>query len=281
MRRSIARGRLVPQSLSTDPRLGRLSLKAALLFPLMWVNCDDQGRISGDPDEIKYTACPNIDHITRSEVPKLVKELEQHGFLKSYNSSGIPAIQMLDWWREQRLQWAWPSFYPAPPGWQDRLRYKPNPKEIVTDNWLPPSLLASILPGSPPGHQLPLKPLPEIEIEKEDEEEDERGNIPGAPGGSTASSVALNSEIILQRLTSCFKRDWGRVPAENPEKIIPRKPDARESAQLRDMAREISAAGGCPLEYIDQAFMEAAGQNKMHLSYARAIIFDWLCIERK
>ena len=63
MRRAVARGRILPQSLSTDPRMGRVSLKAALLFPLMWINCDDQGRISGDPDEVKYATCPNIDGI--------------------------------------------------------------------------------------------------------------------------------------------------------------------------------------------------------------------------
>jgi len=270
---------LLPQSLSTDPRLGRVSLKAALLFPLMWVNCDDQGRLTGDPDEIKYTACPNIDQITRSEVPKLVEELAQNGFLTAYNSSGRKSIQMLDWWREQRLQWAWPSFYPAPPGWKDRLRYKPNPKEIVTDNWLPPSVLASLSPGQ----QLPLRPLYEKEEEKEEERgkrKEERGNIPGASGGSTASPAALTPEIILQRLTPCFEREWGRVPAENTEKIIPRKPSAKESAQLRDMASEISAAGSCPLEYIDQAFKEAAGQSKMHIRYVRAILLDWLGVKR-
>ena len=76
MRRAVARGRILPQSLSTDPRMGRVSLKAALLFPLMWINCDDQGRISGDPDEVKYATCPNIDGISKADIPELLKELE-------------------------------------------------------------------------------------------------------------------------------------------------------------------------------------------------------------
>ncbi len=71
------------------------------------------------------------------------------------------------------------------------------------------------------------------------------------------------------------------MPAEKPYEIIPRKPDARESAQLRDLAKEISAAGGCPLDYVDQAFRDAAGRpDKMHISYVRAILLEWLGVER-
>ena len=151
MRRAVARGRIVPQSLSTDPRLGRLSLKAAMLYPLMWINCDDQGRISGDPDEIKYAGCPNIDHIAKVDIPELLKELEKQELIKLYSTSKVNAIQMLDWWEEQRLQWAYPSRYPPPEGWTDHLRYHPTPKEIITENWPPSGQLANeLLPSKLP-----------------------------------------------------------------------------------------------------------------------------------
>ncbi|GAJ06702.1 unnamed protein product [marine sediment metagenome] len=70
------------------------------------------------------------------------------------------------------------------------------------------------------------------------------------------------------------------MPAERPYKIIPREPNAREAAQLRDLAKELSSAGGCPLDHIDQAFREAAGQTKFHISYVRAVLFAWLGLER-
>jgi len=73
---------------------------------------------------------------------------------------------------------------------------------------------------------------------------------------------------------------WGTFKIEKPEKIIPRPPDARINAQLRDLANELSSAGGCPLEYIDQAFKEAAVQQKYHISYVRAVLLDWLGIAR-
>ena len=109
MRRAIARGRVFPQSYSTDRRYGRLSLKACALFPLMWANADDQGRLHGDPEEVKYAVCPNIDHITKADIPELLEELDKNELIKVYNTSKTKAIQMLDWWQVQRLQWAWPS----------------------------------------------------------------------------------------------------------------------------------------------------------------------------
>ena len=299
MRRAIARGRIVPQSLSTDPRMGRVSLKAALLFPLMWINCDDQGRISGDPDEIKYATCPNIDHITKADIPALLKELETQGFIKLYSTSKTNAIQMLDWWEEQRLQWAYPSRYPPAPGWTDHLRYHPTPKEIITENWPEPrtpknnlSPDSKKLPKELPS-ALPSKLQPDRESSKEITEKEKgegkrrgRGILPSALGSRSPPSPAdLCTDIhkILDKLLESFRMEWGKVPAESPHEIIPREPNARERAQIRDLATELSAAGGCPLSYIREAFREAAGQQaktKMSISYVRAILLDWLGVER-
>ncbi|GAH97995.1 unnamed protein product, partial [marine sediment metagenome] len=99
--------------------MGRVSLKAATLYDRMWINSDDQGRLPGDPDEIKYTACPNLPDISKGDIPDLLKELEAQGLLKVFSTSRHTAIQMLDWWEVQKLQWAYPSPYPPPPGWTD------------------------------------------------------------------------------------------------------------------------------------------------------------------
>jgi len=260
MRRSVARGRILPQSLSTDPRYGRLSLKAQVLYPLMWINADDQGRLSGDPDEIKYAACPSVRDITAEEIPTLLQEMETRNLIKVYTTSKTKATQMLDWWEVQRLQWAYPSLYPPPEDWQDRLRYHASPTQIVTENWSPagqhasellPSKLPSTLPSAPPS-VLPSTFQSDIESSKEvtgNEKEEEggnrrgRGNLPSALGSTTPSPSTRvpPSEIqILHRLTECFQREWGRVPAESPEKVILREPGAKESAQLRDLAKELS-----------------------------------------
>lgn len=283
MPRGTARGRIVPQSLSTDPRIGRLSLKAALLYDRLWINCDDQGRISGDPAEIKYAACPNIDHITKEEIPELLKELEDVGLINVYSTSKTNAIQMLDWWQEQKLQWAWPSRFPPPEGWQDRLRYKKSAKEVITVNW---GVSPENSPESSPELSAFISAVPPLTTPLEKEKEKRkgkrrgRGKSPERSGENPSSSLTADISKILKELTRCFKIEWGRVPAEEPYKVIPRELGARESAQLRDLAKELSAAGGVPLGDIKQAFGEAASQAKFYISYVRAVLLDWLGVPR-
>jgi len=177
---------MVPQSLSTDPRYGRLSLKAQVLYPLMWINADDQGRLSGDPDEIKYAACPSVREITADDIPTLLQQIETKGMIKVYTTSKTKATQMLDWWDVQKLQWAYPSEYPPPEGWQDRLRYHRTPKEIVIVNWL----LPSALPNAPPnslGNTLQSDRESSKEI-TEKEKEGGRRNLPSTLGSKTTTT---------------------------------------------------------------------------------------------
>ena len=277
MKRAIARGRLVPQSLSTDPRYGRLSLKAQVLYPLLWVNADDQGRLSGDPDEIKYAACPSIKEVTAEEIPDLLQQMETRGMIKVYTTSKTKATQMLDWWDVQKLQWAYPSEYPPPEGWQDRLRYHASPKEIVTENWpsKAPNSLPKELPNALPkekGNKSKSRRVPPPSPERENEKGKEggnrrgRGNLPSALGSN--SSPPLTGSDLFDYLVATLPQAFGR------------KPDSRESAQLRDLGKEVSSAGGATAAQIDDAFKEAARQNKMHISYVRAILLDWLGVAR-
>jgi len=288
MRRAVARGRILPQSLSTDPRMGQLSLKAALLFPLIWINCDDQGRVSGNPHEIKYACCPNIDHISKTDIGELLKELDEQELIKVYATSKTMAIQMLDWWEVQRLQWAYPSEYPPPEGWTDHLRYHPRPKEIITENWPPAGQPASKLLPSAPAKELPSKPQKSpltTPSERERGKRRRKGRVPSALGSRSPPSPTGCTDInkISNKLIENFRMQWGKVEAKNPDKIIPREPGGKDLAQLRDLAAELVAAGGCPLSYIREAFSEAAGQEtktKMSVSYVRAILLDWLGVPR-
>jgi len=77
-------------------------------------------------------------------------------------------------------------------------------------------------------------------------------------------------------LLESFTYEWGRVPPEAPDTVVKRLPDGKQRAQLRDLGKELSTRGGVPLDYIKQAFGEAAGANKFHISYVRAVLFDWL-----
>jgi len=301
MRRSIARGRVFPQSFSTDRRYGRLSLKAIAIFPLMWVNGDDQGRLSGDPEEIKYAVCPNVDHITKKDIPELLKELVDNKLILCYDTPKTAAIQILDWWdTHQKLQWAWPSEYQPPEGWRDHLRYKRDAHTVETLNW-PVSgersgednelaqVSKEVYSGDRSGETSENSPLTTPSSEKENVTEKEketvrgRGNSPEGSGEETSPSL-VNLSILEQNtfnlILDCFKNSWAKVPAGKPWQTIPREPKPRELAQLRDLVKQISAAGGCSSSYISDAFNEAAGHSKMTISYVRAIILDWMGVTR-
>ena len=293
MSRRVAKGRLVPQSRSTDPRLGRVSLKAATLYDRMWINADDQGRLPGDPDEIKYTACPNLPDIPLGDIARLLQELENQKLILTYNSTTTAAIQLLDWWREQKLQWAYPSEFSPPEGWTDHLRYHSTPSEIVTENW-PPPVLPSRLPSKPASALPSTRDDPPLTTppykEKDKEKEEGKGRLPStlgsvlgskpspSPAGFCTDRNKISSELLQQ-----FRFMFGKVEAKNPRKVIPREPTGKELAQLRDLADELVSAGGCPLNYIKQAFGEASLQNsksKSSISYVRAIMCDWLGIPK-
>jgi hypothetical protein len=237
----------------------------------MWANADDQGRLPGDPEEIKYAACPNIDHITKADISELLEELDKNQLIKVYTTSKTKAIQMLDWWEVQRLQWAWPSQYPPMANWEDHLRYKKSAKEVVTLNW-PISgetqnsaqVNDSSLSGEHSGEKLTLESSKDIEIIRGKRRG--RGNSPERSGEKPSPS--LTGLSLLKILTDEFPFAFGR------------KPGSRESAQLRDLGEEISAAGGATVAQVDDAFKEACIQNKFSVSYVRAIILDWLGVER-
>ena len=130
--------RILPQSLSTDPRFARLSLKAKVLYLLLWVNADDQGRLSANPEKTKLAVCPSVPEISADEIPELILEMDHQGMVLQYTANG-PAVQIIDWWQVQRPQWAWPSEYEPPPGWIDHLRYKSGLKKVLTQSWPPGS----------------------------------------------------------------------------------------------------------------------------------------------
>jgi hypothetical protein len=196
MRRAVARGRVFPQGYSTDRRYGRLSLKSIGLFPLLWANGDDQGRLCGDPEEVKYTCCPNVDHITKADIPELLAEMQQNRLIAVYTTPDSSAIQLLDWWRVQRPQWAYPSEYPPPEGWRDHLRYHLSPSEIVTENWVAPGQLERGLPKALPS-TLPGALANELGSALAKELPGELGNSPKGPSGgsSLASGSTLPKEL--------------------------------------------------------------------------------------
>jgi hypothetical protein len=246
----------------------------------MWANADDQGRLCGDPEEIKYAVCPNIDHITKADIPQLLKELVDNKLILCYSTPKSDAIQILDWWdTHQKMQWAWPSYYSPPESWQDHLRYKKDARTVETLNW-PVSgehsgeyiLDTQVSKEEASGEQL-SKGFPILPNENENERGKRigrgrgRGNSPEDSGENSSPSLA--GPDLSGYLFQVFPLAFGHPPT------------SRETAQLQDLSKEISDAGGAGQQQIFDAFKEACDHAKFSVSYVRAVLFDWLGSAKK
>ena len=144
---------MLRSSLSRARDFGSLSTRAQLLYVLLVLNADDQGRLQAAQDIIKLDVCPRVPDITMEAIPELLQEMEGARLVRVYDDgSGEPVMQLLQWWEEQRsLQWAYPSEYPPPDGWDDCLRFRQG-GNVITLNW----------PSSPDGATtVPLSELAE------------------------------------------------------------------------------------------------------------------------
>jgi len=284
----------------------------------MWSNADDQGRLCGNPEEIKYAVCPNIDHITKQDISNLLKELQDNDLILCYNTPKSAAIQMLDWWdANHKMQWAWPSEYKPPEGWQDHLRYKKDAKTVSTLNWpvsgedinssqVSDNILSgersgeelngsqvsdNILSGERSGEPAETSPLTTPStitkrvkirgrVRGRVNSPEDSGERSGENPSPSPAGLSLQESTVYDYLLDNFRMRFGKPLPPSYKQIKPREPDFRELAQLRDLAKEISAAGGCEQPMIKQAFDEASGQQKQHISYVRAVLLDWLGVER-
>jgi len=116
---------------------------------------------------------------------------------------------------------------------------------------------------------------PETPQSKEKQSKEEKSKVKRSRDGeegsvaSTTSASLLTDLPLFDYLNEVFPKGFGRGP------------DSRETAQLRDLGKEISSAGGATAKQVYDAFTEACGQNKLHLSYVRAVLLDWLGIARE
>jgi hypothetical protein len=264
VKRSTSRGRVYPQSFSTDRRIGRLGLHGLALFPLLWVNCDDQGRICGDPEEIKYAVCPNVDQLTKANIPDILAELEKHSLILRYETVKGAVIQICDWWDvHRRPQWSWPSEYPPPNGWKDHLRYKRGKKEVVTINW-PPSpespddvqVSAGVLSGefSPEGTATPPQTPPGNKLRNMKDEDEDEYHL----NFQVKESSAAASQKEFQEITKVYEKDIGEVT-----------PGVEE--ELR------AAVALYPAAWVKEAIREAVkgGASKKNLRYIAGVLANF------
>lgn len=127
--------RLIDDSLFRSPQFGQLDCTAKLLYIGMITSADDQGRLLADFAYLRSLIFP-FDQISVDLIEVAFSSLVSAGYVHFYEASGMPLAQLPHWWGMQSLQYAQPSKYAAPEGWEDHLRFTMTRGVIVTYNWL-------------------------------------------------------------------------------------------------------------------------------------------------
>jgi hypothetical protein len=266
----------------TDEKMKKATVPERLLAAAIIANQDDDGRLRGDPAYLRAIAFLYDDY-SLEEVKAMRDHLAQvNPNIIVYENDGDEYIQLKRYKRYQKPRYYHPSKFPAPSGWpfeegENKIvtTQQPSSAEQVTRQRPRKRRAVTMGEGEGKGKNKNLN----LDLNKGEG----KGKGPKRHPPPSPNDLSTDIHKILDKLLESFRIEFGRVPAESPEKIIPREPTPRERAQIRDLAAELVRAGGCPLSYIREAFREAAGQtekSKKSVSYVRAILLDWLGVAR-
>ncbi len=231
----------------TDEKMKRATVPERLLATALIANQDDDGRLRGDPAYLRSIAFLYDDY-PLDEIREMRDHLSQvNQNIIVYENAGDEYIQLKRYKRYQRPRYYHPSKFPAPPGWP----FGEESNQPVTKQQLKGDQVVTLGKGEGKGKNL------DLDLDKGEG----KGQKPHAPPSLTGLS-------LFEYLKDTFPQAFGR------------NPNSREIAQLRDLGKEISSAGGATKEQVYDAFKEACGQNKYSVSYVRAILFAWLGVAR-
>lgn len=120
--------RALHPDVATSKSLGRCGILAQLLFDRLISQADDQGRLEDGAEYVKAICLPLVSKATAKAVEDALDELAREGMLQRYKADGRDLIQLTSWWAYQgAMRWSYPSRWPAPDGWEDRIS-RPTPK---------------------------------------------------------------------------------------------------------------------------------------------------------
>lgn len=148
--------RVITPEMCDSRSLARCGIHANALWPRLIVQADDQGRLVGDALDIRGLCFPKMPGVGVRHVQTALDELEANGMILRYGDE-TPYIQLVKWWDHQSgMRRAYPSRYPAPIAWVDRV-YGVPPRNAADVGTVPPNAAES---GKVPPSRASAVPMP-------------------------------------------------------------------------------------------------------------------------
>lgn len=256
--------RMIDPSFWQSESMANLSRDQRLLFIGLFSNADDQGRLKGHPAIVRSLVYP-FDDIGASEIESDLKALADIGSIIFYEVNSRRIIQIVNWWKYQSPQWAYPSEYPPPEGWQDRLRYRKN-GQVITENWDNGGGYTD-LPEDDGNSE-----MAEIVAQLELVQEGDIGNalpnelpnaLPKALVVNSSNKINLNQEKeaddYVKRIFCLHEQEIGFISPITADKI-----------------KDITAT--YPIEWVELAYQRSVLQGVRKINYIEAILRNWQSI---
>ena len=125
--------RMIDPAFWQSEKVAELPFDVRLLFIGLISNADDQGRMRALPALIRTKVFP-IDDVSLEWIESGLQAIQAQAGVILYRANGKDLLQIRKWWTFQSPSWAWPSDYPPPDGWQDRLKYRRG-NDVISENW--------------------------------------------------------------------------------------------------------------------------------------------------
>jgi hypothetical protein len=143
--------RLMMPTVCTSVPLAGCCIEAQLLFDRLIAQADDQGRLQGEPRVVAALCMPLVRAANERAVNRWLAELAGAGLVARYEVGAVRLLQLRGWWDNQGApRRAYPSRYPAPDGWTDRVRIDGETPRTADDAPPDRGQPADILPPSRP-----------------------------------------------------------------------------------------------------------------------------------
>lgn len=245
----MANSRLIHSDLFEDDFVGSLSFFERLLWiGLFGAVADDQGRFLDHPALVRVKVFLYDANVTDDMVEKALDKLVTAGKIIRYSAGGKRLCQIANWWKYQKPSWASESRYPAPEGWQDRVKMHVAGGKIITTGWDTQGGFREIPSGI--GSEIPSGIGRRIKKDK-DEVKDKDKNTTIAAAAENSAQSHDNGWIYRE-----YEANFGA--------LTPLIAD-----QLDDLVNRY------PRDWIRAAIGEALRNEVRRLSYVDAVLQRW------